>query len=202
MIPILGIGINGCLPIGPPNSRSPYLRTDMRHLLKSSITLFVLLLCVVTIRAQDVQFAQHVDVSSDGWVFYNLTDNRVASEQEASFGAWDVAFQGTSVKFNGPSQLLDSPFDQVEAAPKDGYAQDEDGTSQLPSDAESRWFHYDFTSHIITALPSRTAVFQSRDGSWGKLNITDYYKVVFGQGPVPRMLSFRWTFAEGDALAF
>lgn len=152
--------------------------------------------------AQDVQFAQHVDVSSDGWVHFNLAENRVASEQEASFGAWDIAFQGTTVMFNGPSQLLDSPFDKVEAAPEEGYAQDEDGTSQLPTDAESRWFHYDFNNHIITALPSRTAVFQTRDGDWGKLNITDYYKVVFGEDPIPRMLSFRWVINEDDGRAF
>ena len=156
----------------------------------------------VLVQAQEVQFALHVDVSSDGWVYYNLADNRLASEQEASFGAWDIAFQGTSVKFNGPSQLLDSPFDRVESAPEEGYAQDEDGTSQLPSDAESRWFHYDFTNHIVTALPSRTAVFQTRDGGWGKLNITDYYKVVFSEDPIPRMLSFRWVFAEADGNQF
>lgn len=146
--------------------------------------------------AQDVQFAQHVDVSDDGWVFYSLTDNRVASEQEAGFGAWDVAFQGTTVKFNGPSQLLDAAFDAVDAAPEDGYAEEEDGTSQLPTDAETRWFHYDFNTHIITAKPNRTAVFQTRDGNWAKLNITDYYKVVFGEDPIPRMLSFRWVISE------
>jgi len=161
-----------------------------------------ILLTATTAQAQDIQFAQHVDVSSDGWVYYNLSENRLASEQEASFGAWDVAFQGTTVMFNGPSQLLDAPFDQVEVAPEDGYGEDEDGTSQLPTDAESRWFHYDFNNHIITALPSRTAVFQTRDGHWGKLNITDYYKVVFGEDPVPRMLSFRWIFAEEDSNQF
>lgn len=174
----------------------------MRRLLLSAAAVAVLLLSAVTVQAQDVQFAQHVDVTSDGWVYYNLADNRLASEQEASFGAWDVAFQGTTVKFNGPSQLLDSTFDQVEAVPEEGFSEDEDGTSQLPSDAESRWFHYDFNNHIITALPSRTAVFQTRDGHWGKLNITDYYKVVFGEDPVPRMLSFRWVIAEAESTQF
>lgn len=146
--------------------------------------------------AQDVQFAQHVDVSDDGWVYYNLSENRVASEQEAGFGAWDVAFQGTTVKFNGSSQLLDKTFDGVKTAPEEGYSQEEDGTSQLPTDAETRWFHYDFNTHIITAKPNRTAVFQTRDGSWAKLNITDYYKVVFGEDPIPRMLSFRWLISD------
>jgi hypothetical protein len=174
----------------------------MRHLLLSVAVSALLMLPAVSVQAQEIQFAQHVDVSSDGWVYYNLAENRLASEQEASFGAWDVAFQGTTVKFNGPSQLLDSPLDRVETAPEDGYAEDEDGTSQLPSDAESRWFHYDFTSHVITALPSRTAVFQTRNGNWGKLNITDYYKVVFGEDPVPRMLSFRWVFAEAESTQF
>ena len=152
--------------------------------------------------AQDVQFAQHVDVSDDGWVYYNLDENRLASEQEASFGGWDVAFQGTTVKFNGPSQLLDATFDAVDAAPEEGYTESEDGTSELPTDAETRWFNYDFNTHVITPKSSRTAVFQTRDGHWGKLNITDYYKTVFGADPIPRMLSFRWVINEGNGRAF
>lgn len=174
----------------------------MRRFANSLASVAVFLFATLTVQAQEVQFAQHVDVSSDGWVHYNLAENRVASEQEASFGAWDVAFQGTSVKFNGPSQLIASVFDAVESVPEEGFSEDEDGTSQLPSDAESRWFHYDFNTHIITALPSRTAVFQTRDGHWGKFNITDYYKVVFGEDPIPRMLSFRWVIAEADATSF
>lgn len=164
--------------------------------------LLTLLLTAPGALAQESSSAKWVDVSSDGWVYYNLAENRVASEQEAGFGAWDVAFQGTTVKFNGPSQLLAQPFDQVHIVPNDGYATDDDGTSQLPTDAESRWFHYDFNTHIITALPSRTAVFKGRDGRWGKFNITDYYKVVFGADPIPRQLSFRWMMAAKDSPMF
>lgn len=174
----------------------------MRQLFSALNILLLGLVLVVPTRAQEVDFAKFVDVSSDGWVYYNLAENRVASEQEASFGGWDVAFQGTSVKFNGPSQLVDQTFDAVQSVPEDGFATDEDGTSQLPTDAERRWFHYDFNTHIITALPNRTAIFQTRDGHWGKLNITDYYKTVFGEDPVPRMLSFRWVIAGADSRSF
>ena len=171
--------------------------------MRTLIAMFVLgLVMAPSTFAQEEGFAKHVDVSSDGWVYYNLDENRIASEQEVGFGAWHVAFQGTSVKFNGPSVLLSETFDLVEAVPEDGVAADEEGTSQLPTDAESRWFHYDFNNHIVTALPNRTAVFQVEDGRWGKLNITDYYKVVFGEDPIPRMLSFRWTFAEADSNSF
>lgn len=164
--------------------------------------LLALLISAPAALAQDSASAKWVDVSSDDWVYYNFAENRVASAQEASFGAWDVAFQGTTVKFNGPSQLLAQPFEQVHIVPNEGYAQDEDGTSQLPTDAESRWFHYDFNTHIITAQPSRTAVFKGRDGRWGKFNITDYYKVVFGADPIPRQLSFRWMIAAKDSPMF
>jgi hypothetical protein len=160
------------------------------------------LLSIASTVAQDVQFAQHVDVSGDGWVYYNLSENRVVSEQEASFGAWDVSFKGTAVTFNGPSQLLDVTFDAVDAAPEEGYTEGEDGTSELPTDAETRWFNYDFTNHTISAKPNRTAVFQMRDGRWAKLNITDYYKVVFGADPIPRMLSFRWVIGPSQSRRF
>ena len=164
--------------------------------------LFTVILSAGLSMAQETQFAQHVDVSDDGWVYYNLTENRLASEQEASFGGWDVAFQGTTVKFNGPSRLLEATFDAVDSAPEEGYSESEDGTSELPTDAESRWFNYDFNTHVISAIPSRTAVFQTRDGHWGKLNITDYYKTVFGADPIPRMLSFRWVINDGNGRAF
>ena len=138
-------------------------------------------------------FKLHLDTSSDDFVYYNLSENREVTTQEAAFGSWDVAFQGTTVKFNGPSQLLAAAYDAVEEAPAEGFATSEDGTSELPTDAETRWFNYDFNTHIISAKPDRTAIFQTKNGHWGKLNITDYYKTVFGQDPIPRMLSFRWS---------
>ncbi|MDA1334292.1 MAG: hypothetical protein O2797_08745, partial [Bacteroidetes bacterium] len=75
------------------------------------------------------------------------------------------------------------------------------GTSELPTDAESRWFNYDFNTHFISAKPDRTAIFKTKDGHWGKLNITDYYKTVFGQDPIPRMLSFRWSVQKDGSTA-
>ena len=174
----------------------------MRQLSSALSLLLLALVMAGTTRAQDVTTAKWVDVSSDGWVYFNLAENRVASEQEASFGGWDVAFQGTTVKFNGPSQLVEKTFDAVQTVPEDGFATDEDGTSQLPTDAERRWFNYDFNTHIISAKPDRTAIFKTRDGHWGKLNITDYYKTVFGEDPIPRMLSFRWSFTDDKAAGF
>lgn len=155
----------------------------------------VFFLSPMALCAQDLMegFKLHLDTSSDEFVYYNLSENREVTAQEAAFGSWDVAFQGTSVKFNGPSLLLTESFEAVEAAPEDGYATSEDGTSELPTDAETRWFNYDFNTHVISAKPDRTAIFKTKDGHWGKLNITDYYKTVFGQDPIPRMLSFRWT---------
>jgi hypothetical protein len=171
----------------------------MRTVLSS---LLIALFAIGLSPAQDVQFAQHIDVSGDEKVYYNLIENRISSAQEAQFGAWDVAFQGTSVTVNGPSLLLGSTFDTVDVAPEEGYSVDEDGTSALPTDAETRWFNYDFNTHTITPKPDRTAVFQTRDGRWIKLNITDYYKVVFGQDPIPRMLSFRWVVANENVRSF
>jgi len=165
----------------------------------------ILLLFALTVPAwsqDDGQFARHLDVSGGDWVFYNLTEKRVASEQEANFGAWDVAFQGTAVRFNGPSMMMMETFENVEAAPEEGYAENEDGTSELPSEADTRWFDYDFNTHVITPKSSRTAVFQTKDGHWAKLNITDYYKTVFGEDPIPRMLSFRWDIQEDGSRYF
>ena len=179
-------------------TRTCHRITKMTMRILSFLLLSFLLLAPSAV-AQESASAKWVDVSGEGWVYYNLAENRVASEQEAGFGAWDVAFQGTTVKFNGPSQLLSMAFDQVHIVPNEGYAQEEDGTSQLPTDAESRWFDYDFNTHVISARP---AVFKGRDGRWGKLNITDYYKVVFGAAPIPRQLSFRWMIAAQDSPMF
>ena len=137
-------------------------------------------------------YATNVDASGEEYVYYNLTENRLATEREADFGAWDIAFQGTNVQVNGASQLMAVGYDTVTDAPADGYAEGEDGITSLPTEAESRWFDYDFTNHVVTPIPERTIVFKTRDGHWAKLHISEYYKTVFGSEPEPRMYSFKF----------
>ena len=163
----------------------------MRNVLGS---LLISLLVTGSVTGQDLlsKSVQHLDASGEDFVYYSLAQGRLATEQEANFGAWDIAFQGTNIKVNGASQILDVAFDLVEEAPEEGYATDEDGTSKIPSDAESRWFHYNFDSHVITALADKTIVLKTKTGEYAKVKITDYYNTVFGSNPVPRSYSFRY----------
>jgi len=137
-------------------------------------------------------YATNIDASGEAFVYYSISEERIATEQEASFGAWDIAFQGTNIKFNGVSQLLPVAYDAMTEAPKEGYTEGENGASELPTDADSRWFDYDFNTHVITPISERTVVFKTRDGHYAKFHVNDYYKVVFGSDPVPRMYSFKY----------
>ena len=163
--------------------------------------LLISLLVTGSATGQDLlsKSVQHLDASGEDFVYYSLAQGRLATEVEVNFGAWDIAFQGTSIKVNGASQILDVAFALVEEAPEEGYATDEDGMSEIPSDSESRWFHYDFNSHVITALPDKTIVLKTKMGEYAKVKITNYYKTVFGSDPVPRSYSFRYVLgAEGS----
>ena len=143
---------------------------------------------------------QHIDASGDEYVYFDLGTAKLVSAESANFGGWDIAFQGTNIKVNGASALLDHAYDELDSAPEDGYALNEDGTSELPSGGDSGWFHYDFNSHVITPVANKTIVLQTRDGKYCKIEITDYYKVVFtenGPAPSPRFYSFRFTL-QGD----
>ncbi len=163
--------------------------------------LLISLLVTGSATGQDLasKSVQHLDASGGAFVYYSLARGRLATEVEANFGAWDIAFQGTSIKVNGASQILDVAFDLIDEAPEEGYATDEDGTSEIPSDAESRWFNYNFDTHVVTAVANKTIVLRTKTGEYAKVKITDYYKTVFGSDPVPRSYSFRYVLgAEGS----
>jgi hypothetical protein len=163
--------------------------------------LLISLLFTGSVTGQDLlsKSVQHIDASGEEFVYYSLSEGRLSTELEANFGAWDIAFQGTSIKVNGSSQILDVGFDLVEEAPEEGYATEDDGTSEIPSDAESRWFNYNFDTHVITAVADKTIVLKTKTGEYAKVKITDYYKTVFGSDPVPRSYSFRYVLgAEGS----
>ncbi|HAY36492.1 MAG: HmuY family protein [Rhodothermales bacterium] len=148
---------------------------------------------------------QHIDASGDEFVYFNLSDALIVTPEAAGFGGWDIAFQGTNIKVNGASQLLDQSYEEMTVAPEEGYTLNEDGTSELPSGSDSGWFSYDFNTHVISPAANKTIVLKTHDGKYCKIEITDYYKVVFtenGPAPTPRYYSFRFTLQADGSGAF
>ena len=147
----------------------------------------------------------HIDATGDEFVYYDIESATLVSAEAAGFGAWDIAFQGTNIKLNGPSQILETDYASVVEAPSEGYALEEDGTSVLPSGSGSGWFDYDFNTHVISPAAGKTIVFKTRNGKFSKLEITDYYKTVFtdnGPAPAPRYYSFRYILQEDGSPTF
>lgn len=150
-----------------------------------------------------VMFAQGVtltpvtvsDLSAENAAYYSLQGNKQATGEEKAAGAWDIGFQGTTIMVNGSARFVDQAFDALDTAPEDGYKQDDSATgAALAGGSGSGWYYYDMDAHVLTPVPDRTIVLQTKNGKYAKVEIIDYYKggdTGFGE---PRFYTFRFAY--------
>lgn len=161
-----------------------------------SITM-VLVFAASTLYAQGLEnrSIKGLDATGEEVVYFNLEKGEVVPAQAAGFGGWDIGFQGTTIVVNGEARYVDSKYEELLAAPEDGYLTAKTGPVTLPTGAEERWFNYDFNTHVISPIANRIVVLKNKQGHYTKLEILDYYKVSFGENgpaPAPRYYTFRY----------
>jgi HmuY protein len=117
---------------------------------------------------------------------------RLGSVVEA--GSWDLGFRRYAIVAGPGAGILDLGevrFDDVRAAPRDGYVANEGG-GEPRNPAIAAWYRYGFFSHVLSPKPRVWAV-RTADGHYAKLEIVGYYC----PGAHPGCLTFRYAY-QGD----
>jgi len=139
----------------------------------------------------------------ESWIYFSFsTGEQVMPAEPATSSAWDIAFQRFKVKSNGGvsgaggvmvALLDDAAFDEVEAAPVDGYIVDEKDGDDENKDPDAvflvkeAWFKYNVRDHTL-APRERIYVIKGVEGQYYKLEFLKYYDDKGNSG----FPTFRW----------
>lgn len=139
-----------------------------------------------------------VDASAaDRWVYFDFSRGSVVEVPGPT--DWDLAFQRFKVMVNGGAgfegrgaarELSATRLDSVSVIPASGFAAVEGADSVNPGLA--RWYHYGFTSHLLTPRERVYAV-RTADGRYAVLRFLSYYC----PGATPGCMTFEYVY-QGD----
>lgn len=127
-------------------------------------------------------------LSSSEYTFYNLRTNQEVSKADSASSNWDIAFAGTTIRFNGgvsgPGQggatMLTGTFESISNAPSSGIMADSNEKLAISAVAETSWYNYTgpvgTPPFAVLPIPGRVIVFKTADGKYGKLEIESYYQ--------------------------
>jgi len=149
-------------------------------------------------------FTTRVDASSsDVWVYFSFeTGGQVTPTDPSNSSDWDLAFQRFHIISNGGASgsggaavatLIDQAFDDVAAAPSDGYVADQPDSDDDDSVVNSAfeegdgWYAYDEATNRLSPR-AYVYVIQTARGAHYKLSILDYYDAAGTSGHP----SFAW----------
>ncbi len=113
------------------------------------------------------------------YTLFSLRDNEIVlnysepNRADSSSTSWDIGFRGTSIIANGGTsgpgdggvQLLEGVFEEIALAPTSGY-----------DAANSSWYSYDMSTHVISPTPGRVLAVRTADGRYAKIRVLSYYK--------------------------
>lgn len=151
-------------------------------------------------------FFTQVEATSDvEWVYLDLdSGTQLQVSDPLDDAQWDVAFQRFHIKVNGGvsggasvdvAAIEAVDFEDVEAAPSDGYRSDEaDGQDddENPEYALKEWYEYDISTHILSPVPV-VYVIRGAQSQHHKVQFESYYDDA-GSSGYP---SFRWSQLRG-----
>lgn len=117
------------------------------------------------------------------YTLWSLENKVEVSLLDSNSEKWQVAFKGTTIRFNsgvsGPGEvkafLTDAIYDEVLNVPEGEFKEDEAEQLAIPEGAQSGWYNYNFEQHVITPIPGKVLVLQNGN-QYYKLEILSYYK--------------------------
>jgi hypothetical protein len=149
------------------------------------------------------------------YTFFSLRDSVVLMGADTATGKWDIAFAATRIRTNsgasGPGQggaivLTNTDFDTLAQVPTSGYATDTTLTqTAIQNGSDRSWYHYDFTTNIISPIAGRVLVIRTADGRYAKVQILNYYlgaPAAPGASGRSRFFTFRYVFQPDGSARF
>lgn len=125
--------------------------------------------------AQSVRTEKNLDAKSKT-TFYSLESGKVVKQTEN----WDIAFNNTTIKLNSKTKvsaqiLSNTSFEKVTKAPENGYKQDTQSTSAIPTGSGNGWYNYDMATHALSPIPGKIILIKTPSGKHLKLEVLSYY---------------------------
>lgn len=121
------------------------------------------------------------------FTLYSLRENKVISNSDSATALWDIGFRSTTIIINGgtsgpgegAAQIVNGIFDELNAAPVDGYNMDEQGAFAIPTGSGNGWYTYtgmDGTpKNTIMPIAGKVIALKTGDGKYAKVEILNFY---------------------------
>jgi hypothetical protein len=119
------------------------------------------------------------------FTLYSFKENAIVANADSASTKWDIGFRGTTIIFNGGTsgpgqgavQLVTGIFEEVNAAPAEGYLSDSAEGFALRS---SDWSTYTGEApagpkHAVIPIPGKVFVIKTAEGHFAKMEILSYY---------------------------
>ncbi|MBX7124275.1 MAG: HmuY family protein [Cyclobacteriaceae bacterium] len=122
------------------------------------------------------------------FTFFSFKTGAVVSNADSASSKWDIGFRGTTIIVNsgtsGPGTaaalVVTGVFDELNAAPDNGYLQDDKASATapyaIPKGSGKGWYNYDPATNVISPVAGRVIMVQTADGKYAKVEILSYYK--------------------------
>jgi hypothetical protein len=126
------------------------------------------------------------------FTFFSFRTGTLVANADSATTKWDIGFRGTTIIVNGGSsgkgggkvQVVDGLFDELTAAPLDGYVVDNQKDNKNPvatsyaikASSGMGWYNEDQVTKLILPIEARFFVFQLADGRYAKMEVKSYYK--------------------------
>lgn len=121
------------------------------------------------------------------FTFFDLDEGRIIPKSDSNSVTWDLAFSGTTILTNGgvsgPGQgaamIVDGIFEDVQAAPENGYQTDGAQSLAIPTGSGNGWYTYTGGGNppnAVLPIPGKVIVLQTGEGNYAKVEILSYYE--------------------------
>jgi hypothetical protein len=154
--------------------------------------------------------------SLDGhYSFFSLKENKRVAPIDSASDKWDVAFNKTTIIFNGGSSgpglseamMYSGIFEDLIEAPEEGYKSDNASSKAIAAGSGAGWYNYSGPpNHIITPIPGKFIVLKTAEGKYAKMEIISYYKdaplVPAFQEASSGWYTFRYVYQDNGSRSF
>lgn len=112
-------------------------------------------------------------------------------QETTSDTEWDIAFRGTTIAINGgvATGTNDEPvrngqvgatietgtFESITTAEGLTFNQDNSSSFAIPTGSDNGWYNYNPATNVVSPIPGKILIFQTRDGRYAKVEILSYY---------------------------
>lgn len=151
------------------------------------------------------------------YTFFSFKTGAVVANADSATGNWDLGFNGSKIIVNsgtsGPgtagAQVLTGIFEEINAAPEDGYGTDDNttvpATYAIPRGSGNGWYNYNGSTNVITPIAGRVIVVRTSEGKYAKMEILSYYKdspAAPTSSDSDRYYTFRYVYQSGTGNKF